>query len=287
MSGVIALASPVMVLAVLSVLPTAAQQDRTTTTKDLTVRQSLDAIDKLIDLGGKAESMKAAAKLKEIGKRDMDQNDRDTWLRLSRDEAIRTCDLRWLENLRTASDPFPLDNEYMVLLAYSKLTKANISGASAVLDELGHISGLSVREQRRVEAIRARIAQIRGDATAERCAIEQMIGHLPSWPKLQCQSCHESVERGPRISGLPVKSLWFCERYIELLQKRGDANDVYATSSAQLKANSSDDNARIRAAMALLALDRHTEADALLRQLPWVQIEGRPLSPPHMLVPFP
>ena len=251
-------------------------------------KQALDQISKEVDLGGRTESELAAVKLKEIGKRDLSQSERETWVRLARDTAIRTADLMWLQELRGVHDSFALDNIYTVLLAYGKLAKADVDGATATLDSLNSVqTELNIREQRRIFALRARIAQIKGENQVERDNIEKMVDHLASWPQSMCQTCHSSFADKTKPTGLPIRNLWFGERFVELMQKQGDAETVRADAATQLKANPTDDRARIRMAFALRALGKASEADAFFKALPWAEFPGRELAHPRMITGFP
>lgn len=249
--------------------------------------KALSEIDRSIEFGGKTESLKAAVKLRELGIRKLTSGERETWLKLARDVAIRNADLKWLQALRSEPDSFALDNTYSILLAYSKLAKADAAGANSILNGMPDANGLNVREQRRIYALRARIAEMTGDTVQERTNIEKLVDHLPSWPTPKCQSCHSTVTENAKITGLQIKDLWFGQRFVELMRKQGDAEAVRAASEAQLRAMPGDDRARIRLAFAFDALDRPSEADRLFRELAWADLPGRHLPRPHMIVPFP
>jgi hypothetical protein len=276
-----------MVFAAVSMQPSGALQGDGNGSTGSANRQELDAISKAINLGGKAESEQAAVQLRALGKKSLTPSDRETWLRLARDTAIRNADLPWLETLRDVPDSFSLESIYTVLLAYGKLTKADTAGAITILDGLSDVHRLNPREERRVYALRARIAQLRGNLREERANIEKIVDHLPSWPQQTCQSCHSSFIAKSRMTGLPIKDLWIGERYVELMRKQGDAEAVRAEAAAQLKRAPTDDGARIREAFALQALGRSGEADKLFRELPWAEFPGRDLAHPHMMTAFP
>jgi hypothetical protein len=264
----------------------AAQPDDATKPESANM-QALTAIDKAINLGGKAECEQAAIKLRELGTRDLTQTERETWLRLSRDTAIRNADLKTLQALKEIPDSFSLDSIYTVLLAYGKLAKADVAGATAQLDCLHDLHNINPREERRIYALRARIAQVRGNLPEERANIEKMVDHLPHWPQPMCQTCHSSFTEKTKMTGLPIQKLWFGERFVELMKQQGDAEVVRAEAAAQLKQFPKNDRARIREAFALQALGRPTEADKLFHELTWADFPERNLARPHMMTAFP
>lgn len=276
-----------LVLAAGSVQTSRAGQNDGNKSTASVIGQELDAISDSIKMGGKAESEQAAVKLRGLRKKDMTQGDRETWLQLARDTAIRNADLKWLQTLCDEAEESPLDSVYAVLLANAKLARADTAGATAVLDRMGDDCSMNPREQRRVYALRARIAQLKGNVPEERANIEKIVEHLSSWPDPMCQTCHASPIDKTKMTGLPIKELWFGERYVALMRKQGDAEAVRVESAAQLKRSRSDDNARIRQAFALQALGKSAEADKLFRELPWAQFPGRDLAQPHMLGAFP
>jgi hypothetical protein len=250
-------------------------------------KQTLDQINKDLNYGGRAETEQAARKLHSLETAPLSTSERETWVRLARDVAIRSADAEWLRKLQSVPDSFGLDSVYTVLLAYGQLTKADIAGANATLERISDVHALNIREQRRILALRARMAQLRGDTRAERGYIEQIVDHLASWPDAMCQSCHGSTAKNAKMTGLPVRSLWFGERYVELMKLQGDANAVQDRCRAQLKQNPTDDVARIRLAFALIALGKSDDADALLKQISWVTFPGRDLAKPRMIFAFP
>ena len=130
------------------------------------------------------------------------------------------------------------------------------------------------REQRRAHALRARIAQLKGNLKEERASIESIVDHLPSWPDQMCQSCHSSFTEKTKMTGLPIKKLWFGERFVALMKKQGDAEVVRAELAAQLKQDHRNDRARIREAFALQALGRPAEADKLFQEIPGRKFSG-------------
>lgn len=249
--------------------------------------QALAAIDKSINLGGKAESEQAAIKLRELGVKDLTPSERATWLRLSRDTAIRNADLKTLQALRDVPDNASLDSIYVVLLAYGKLTKADITGATATLDGLQTMRNIGPREERRIYALRARIARMRGNVPEERANIEKIVDHLPHWPQPMCQTCHSSFTEKTKMTALPIGKLWFGERFVALMQQQGDAETVRAEAAAQRKQNPGNDRARIREAFALQALGRQAEAENLFRELSWSEAPQHDLAAPRMMTAFP
>lgn len=247
----------------------------------------LAAIRKTLFRGGRAEADKVAPDLKELGKLDLSPSDRETWVRLARDAAIRQGDKEWLKSLREVPDSFSLDMIYTVLLASGQLAKSDLKEAKATLEGLKDVEGMNEREKRRVEAIRARIAQLEGDTALERKHVEKLVDHLYLWSKPVCQSCHNSPQDPKAITSMPITNLWFGERFVELLQAQGDAEKVKAAAEVALKNSPGNEKARVRLAFALQALGKKSEAEEEFRKLSWAEFPDRDLKKPRMMTTFP
>jgi len=250
------------------------------------IKEKLDAVQKLDDMGGKAETMQAVAILKALKDQKMTDDQHDTWLRYSRDFALRAADLKWLKSLGKEDSPFSMDQVYTVLYGYGKLTTGDLDGAEKVFKSVD-MGRLNVRDQRRIFGLEARIAHLRGDTKTELVNIEQIIEHLPSWPSRTCQSCHDSPKVKDKPTALPLSRFWFGERYAELMAANGTATQVRDEALKSLKANPKDDLARIRLGYALLALGKKDESQKTFEQLPYAEAAGRDLPKARMLFAFP
>ena len=132
-----------------------------------------------------------------------------------------------------------------------------------------------------------RVNEIAGRASVERIYIDKLIDHLAHWPEPECQSCHGPVNDSSKLASLPINSIWFGERYVELLREQRDAHTIPEQSLAKLKASPNDDNAKIHLAFATRAMGSAAEADRLLMELPWADYPGRQLVKPRMMTTFP
>ncbi|MBZ0153078.1 MAG: hypothetical protein K8J09_16265, partial [Planctomycetes bacterium] len=176
---------------------------------------------------------------------------------------------------------------YALMLARSQLEHADLDAATTTLDRAGDVDGANERDKRRAYALRARIAELRGDAAAERRAIEDIVDHLYLWPMRRCRECHSSTKTPAVVTGLPLRESWIGDRYVRLLQQNGDAEAVRARSAATLAKDPQDDDARIHLAFALRALGRSADADEVLRALPWVVFPDRDLPKPRQFMTYP
>lgn len=185
-------------------------------------------------------------------------------------------------------DSFGLDMIYTVLLASGQLNKAELNEAKATLNKITEIEFINPREQRRIYAIRARIAQMEGNDKEERVQIDKMIDHLHFWSQPKCQSCHASPPDSKVIAHMPITSLWFGERFVELLKKQGEADKIRSAAEADLRCDPNDEKVRILLAYALQAQGRSDEeAMKHFRELPWAQFPEREIVKPRMMTTFP
>lgn len=250
-------------------------------------KKQLDAIRQSMLTGARQEAEAASVQLKSLANAELTSADRELWLRLSREVAIRLGDRQSLEKLRSETDSFETHLIYRVLLAMGQLEKGEIDAAAKTLDEVGDVDLLNEREQRRVFAIRARLAQLKGDDAQERIHIEAIVDHLHRWPTADCQSCHNAPANPTAITSLPITRFWFGERYVELMKKKQDAEAVKSAAEKELAADSKDDRAKIRLAYAYRALGDEAKAKQLFESLPWVEKEGRDAPKPRMMTTFP
>lgn len=285
-AAVIALLSGAMLATPVHQDPAPAAATTKTAPQKSEVQVALDDIRKILLTGGRAHAEQVAPRLRELGTQKLETRDRESWLRLARDAALRLGDRKWLESLREIGDSFSNEVMYGILLAMGRLERADLAGARAMLDQID-LDGINPREERRALAIRARIAQLEGKVEEEREQIERLLDHLPSWPTQKCQSCHGPVKDEKPLSTLPIAELWFGERYVELMRQQGDADAVRKAAAERLEAAPDDDDARIRLAFALQALGQAEAATARFRELPWAAFPDRTIAKPRMMTSFP
>lgn len=250
-------------------------------------REELSAIRRTMLAGGRPEAAAVAERVRAMGRAKLSTDDREAWVRVARDVALRLGDRRWLEQLRDVELSFGTELSYAVLLANAQLSHANLQGAKATLDALGDVNGANEREKRRVFALRARVAELEGDVAAERAAVEDLVDHLFLWPRRKCQECHATTKEPDVVTTLPIASLWLGERFVELMKKQGDAEAVLKAAEAALSQDGKDDDARIRAAFALRALGREDAAMARFAELPWALVPGRAERKPRQFATYP
>lgn len=258
-----------------------------TATAETAWKEELAAIRRSMLAGGRAEAAAAAPRVRALGAGKLTDADREAWVRVARDVALRLGDRKWLEELRDVELSFGTELSYAVMLANAQLSHANLTGAKATLDALGDVHGANEREKRRVFALRARVAELEGDVAGERAAVEDLVDHLFLWPRQKCQECHATTKEPDVVTTLPIASLWFGERFVALMQKQGDAAAVLQAAEADLAKDGKDDDARIRAAFALRALGREDAAMARFAELPWALLPGRAERKPRQFATYP
>lgn len=250
-------------------------------------RDELAAIRRTMLAGGRPEAAAAAERVRALGRAKLSTADRESWVRVARDVALRLGDRKWLEELRDVELSFGTELSYAVMLANAQLSHANLKGAKTTLDALGDVHGANEREKRRVFALRARVAELEGDVAGERAAVEDLVDHLFLWPRQKCQECHATAKEPDVVTTLPIASLWFGERFVELMKKQGDAAAVLQAAEGELAKDGKDDDARIRAAFALRALGREDAAMARFAELPWALVPGRAERKPRQFATYP
>jgi len=234
-----------------------------------------------------AEPARAAAALKAMQPAALGTEDRQAWTRLARTVAVRTGDRAWLAAIEPIPDPLAQVEMYRVLLAGSFVEEGDFAAAEAELARVEDIDNVNPRDRRRYWALHARMAQLRGDAAAERHAVEIIVDELPSWPNARCQTCHDDRRRPGVTTQLDVRNRWFVDRYVELMRRDGDAARVRADAERALAVDPKDNHARLRLAYALLALGDAAGADARIAEIPWAQVPGREALPARMVMPYP
>lgn len=251
------------------------------------LQQALSEIRKVLLLGGRAEAEQVAGRVRELGRGALEERERESWVRVAREVALRLGDRAWLEELRLVPDGFASEANYVLLLAKSQLEHANLGGARRTLDLLGDLEELNPRDSRRAQALRARVAQLAGDGVAERTNVRELIGHLDQWPRQGCQICHAQTKQPDVVTSLAIDRLWFGERYVAHLREDGTAAAVRADCERRLAARATDDDARIHLAFALRALGDEAGAQARFAELPWAALADRPGTKPMQMASYP
>ena len=217
----------------------------------------------------------------------MNADDRATWVRLSREAALRNGDLATLLALKGQHDPFSLLPLSRLLLANAYLNEANLPAARAELDKLGPLDGLNTRDQRRYWALQARLGQLEGQPGAERAAIERIIEELAHWPSADCQSCHNDPKAPQALPLLEIRNTWYGQRFVQLLKAQHDAGRVRRLAEQRLLSQPDDARARIVLGYAWLAEGRTDEAERSWAEIPWLALPDRQGSPVRMMFSWP
>lgn len=249
-------------------------------------RAELAEISKLLTTGPSGLAP-AIERLKVLDGQPLETGEREDWLRLARTAALRTGDRTWLDSMRDVPDRFALVMIQRILLASSSLAAADFEAVRAHLAAAGDPDQMNEREKRRCQSILARLARLEGDSAQERIYIDQLVDHLPHWPKPMCQSCHATLAEPDKLTHLNISDLWFGDRFVALLREQGDAERVRAESESRLARRSEDARARIRLGYALRALGQEEAAIAAFKALPWADFPDREVHKPRMMSTFP
>lgn len=228
-----------------------------------------------------------AQKLRAMAPAQMNEEDRQTWLRLARSAAVRTGDRAWLQALSAENDPFSPVYVNRIVLASGYLAEGNLAAARAELAHIDDLSQVNVRDQRRYWSVKARLAQLEGRVAEERIAIEKIMEELPHWPHKSCQACHDDPKHKEVLPKLDVRNFWFAQRFVELMRLQGDAHAVQQDASQKLANNPHDTDARLFLAHALQALGQQEHAQRLLQEIPWVAQPGDNGPTPRMMFAWP
>lgn len=205
----------------------------------------------------------------------MNAEDRASWVRLSRDTAIRLGDAATLRRLKDQPDPFGLMPQARLILANAHLSEGDFPAARATLDSLGELSRINSRDQRRYWALQARLAQLENRPQDERAALEHIVHELAHWASSNCQSCHNDPKQPQAVTLLEMRDSWYARRYVELLRQQGEAAALRRRASERLSAKPDDEDARIVLGFALLAEGRAAEAENCWREIPWIALPNR------------
>lgn len=267
----------------LSGMQTSAQESRPD--KD-PLEAQLDEARALSRNGLAKDAMRAKEILTSIPFEKLSDTQQDTWISLSRDNALQLGDAERLQELGKKETTFPADKIYEVLLAYGKLTRAEVAESKKILAGI-NTDELNPREERRVFALQAKIARLEGNTTAERDAIEKMLAHLPYWTESRCQACHNDLKNPDRMTSVNFSELWFGERYSELMKAKGDADAVRRTAEERLMKDSGDVLSLVQLGYALKSLGDDEGATKAFQQIPFSKESGKDLSSARMLFAFP
>lgn len=213
--------------------------------------------------------------------------DRATWLRLSREAAVRNGDRATLLALKDGTDPFSLRALAHVLAANGYLNEGDFAAARQELALVQPLQAINTRDQRRYWALRARLAQLEGRDGEEREALEHIVHELAHWTSADCQSCHNDPKQPQTIPALDLGHFWFGQRLVLLMQRQGDAPRVQHQAEQRLAADPKDLDARILRGYALLAQHRPREAEQCFRAIPWAAFPDRPGTAPRMMFLWP
>jgi tetratricopeptide (TPR) repeat protein len=246
----------------------------------------LDEVRKLSRTGFVEDAQAAVKVLESIPLEKLDDSQKDSWVSLARDNALQLGDLERLKKLSTISTTFPADKIYEVLLAYGKLTRANVAEASEILDNID-TAELNPREERRVFALRAKMARMEGDTKKERQYIEKMVEHLPFWPDSNCQACHNDLKNPDKVTSIGLSDLWFGKRYAELMDSQGDANRVREEAEALLKTDPEDVSGLIQLGYARLSQGDTDGAKEAFAKVPFSKESKTEAPAARMLFAFP
>jgi len=229
----------------------------------------------------------AAKLLSELEPEKMDAEERATWVRLSREAAVRNGERDVLVKLKRQQDPFSLLHLSRILLANAYINEANFPLAHAELSKVGDLKRINTRDQRRYWALKARLAQLESKPKEERLAITHIVHELAHWPSSNCQSCHNDPKNPNTLPLLEVQNTWYGKRFVELMQKQGDAGVVRRQAEQKLANSPEDKDARIFLGFALMAQGKQQEADQSWREIPWIALPDRSGTPPRMMFAWP
>lgn len=217
----------------------------------------------------------------------MNAEDHATWVRLSRETAVRNGDLVTLQALKNQADPFSLQPLSRILLANAFINEADLPAARSELEKLGKLEDINTRDQRRFWALKARIAQLEGKLDEERSALEHIIHELSHWTSANCQSCHNDRKNPQAIPLLEIQSSWYGKRFVELMQKQGDAEEVRRKAEKTLAKTPESMDARIHQCFSLQAQERQAETEQCWKEISWVGLPGRDGVSPRMMFAWP
>jgi tetratricopeptide (TPR) repeat protein len=267
-----------LVVIVLSGLPIAHAQDTKSSVKETLEHIRRDARKDIAATAQALRAMEAAT---------MNEGDRATWVRLSRVAALRLGDRDWLLSLKGKEDPFSEVPLAYVLLASGHIEEGDFAAAHKALAQIKNLDRINTRDQRRYWALKARMGQLEGNIAAEREAVEHIVAELGHWTSENCQSCHEDLKSPGAIPMLDIQDFWVAKRFVALMQKQGDAENVKQVAEKRLANDPADEGARIRLGYALLALGRTEEATEKFREISWAVFPDRKGPAPRMIFVWP
>lgn len=251
--------------------------------QDPTLEQRLTQLRK--DLQSDPRGVAAAVRAIDLGK--ATAAERQQWLRVARDAAVRTGDRAWLAQLADEVDPFSEVWLYRVLLAGGHLAEGDLPAAKAELARIEDVEQVNERDKRRYFALQARIAQLEDDAPAEITALWRIVDELQHWPAKSCQGCHDDPKNKQVLPLLPVLDTWFAERLTAHLAKANDLGERLQRARQTLATAPDDTGARIHLAMLEQAAGDRDAAHKALEPIAWVALPGRAGSKPRMMTTYP
>jgi hypothetical protein len=229
----------------------------------------------------------ADREVREVDIRTLKETDRQSWVRLARDIALRRGDRARLVELQREDDAFSEAFLYRILFVGGLLTEARFDEAKAELEKVGDPERVNERDRRRYWALHARIAQMEGDLAHERHSLMEIVRELDAWPKKSCQGCHDDKKRPDETPILPILDTWFGKRLVAVTQAQGTSKQDVEDAQKLLAADPHDDAARIRLAYALVAAGDRAGAEAALAPIPWAMVDGRTGPSPRMMTAYP
>lgn len=246
-------------------------------------KRALDEIQK----DAKRDFRKASEALRAFDPDGMNPENRATWTRLTRANAIRTGNARLLRELKDFEDPFSTITLARVIMASGHLEVGDFAGATAELSHIHDIERINPRERRRYWALKARIAQLTGDEEEEVAALSQIARELAQWPTPACQSCHDDPKDPKALPTLDLRKLWFIDRYVSLLGKNDRASRLERGAKKRITTDPRDMEARILLYAALRASAAADEAEKALQEIKGIGRLGDGDSGPRMIFMWP
>lgn len=235
----------------------------------------------------RTDAPSAARELRGMPHASFESTDQDTWYDIARSVALRTGDKDWLMSLQDHRSEFSDVYVYRILLAGGMLEEGRLAEARAELAQIDDLNKVNVRDRRRAFALQARMAWLEGDAAAERVAVENVIHELQYWGSQSCQGCHDDSKFPDQAPLLDVRQTWYAQRFVALMQQKGDAAQVRETSQGLLATEPARIDALLHLAYSNMALGKDGEAEAAFAKIPWVKIPGREGGSPRMMTPYP
>lgn len=258
---------------IVGLLPVAGQTEEFSThlVSDQSTKELLEKIRK----DARKDFRSTADTLRTLEPGRMNAENHATWVRLSRETAVRNGDVEILKALKRQADPFSLRPLSHILLANAYINEADFSAAHAELGKIGDLERINARDRRRYWALKARLARLEDNVVDERSAVEYIVHELAHWPSADCQSCHNDLKDPQTIPLLEIQGTWYGKRFVDLMKKMGDADAVRQRAKIKLDTTPGDKDARIVLGFALQAMGEQEEAEKSWREIPWIVFPER------------